>query len=229
MQREPRGLDRPARHQPLELERALGLGGRHLDAEDARERPCLLQLVEVLGRVDAEQVLERGRARLEEQLAVEKAGWGRPLPSRRGRGVSVHRADCANAVSLSMGQADRLIDAILKRGAEQELRPLAVIVVEPGCKVKAFKKEDGASMIRFEMTFGKCYAALALGLSLDWLAFELLGVGLLAALLFASGLPFRRLLLVFVASALWLLPKMFRFARRMFRAVLGTAESPPAR
>jgi GTP pyrophosphokinase len=28
----------------------------------------------------------------------------------RGRGVSVHRADCANAVSLSTGQSDRLID-----------------------------------------------------------------------------------------------------------------------
>jgi GTP pyrophosphokinase len=28
----------------------------------------------------------------------------------RGRGVSVHRADCANAVSLSAGQADRLIE-----------------------------------------------------------------------------------------------------------------------
>jgi GTP diphosphokinase / guanosine-3',5'-bis(diphosphate) 3'-diphosphatase len=28
----------------------------------------------------------------------------------RGRGVSVHRADCANAVSLAQGQADRLID-----------------------------------------------------------------------------------------------------------------------
>jgi guanosine-3',5'-bis(diphosphate) 3'-pyrophosphohydrolase len=28
----------------------------------------------------------------------------------RGRGVSVHRADCANAVSLAMGQSDRLID-----------------------------------------------------------------------------------------------------------------------
>ena len=67
--------------------------------------------------------------------------------------------------SITLAQADRLIDAILKRGAEQELRPLAVIVVEPGCKVKAFKKEDGASMIRFEMTFGKCYAALALGRS----------------------------------------------------------------
>src|SRR3546814_15669877 len=28
----------------------------------------------------------------------------------RGRGVSVHRSDCANAVSLAGGQADRLID-----------------------------------------------------------------------------------------------------------------------
>jgi guanosine-3',5'-bis(diphosphate) 3'-pyrophosphohydrolase len=28
----------------------------------------------------------------------------------RGRGVSVHRSDCANAVSLAMGQSDRLID-----------------------------------------------------------------------------------------------------------------------
>jgi GTP pyrophosphokinase len=28
----------------------------------------------------------------------------------RGRGVSVHRADCANAVSLAAGQRDRLID-----------------------------------------------------------------------------------------------------------------------
>ena len=67
--------------------------------------------------------------------------------------------------SITLEQADRLIDAILKRGAEQQLRPLAVIVVEPGCKVKAFQKEDGSSMIRFEMAFGKAYAALALGRS----------------------------------------------------------------
>jgi len=40
-----------------------------------------------------------------------------------------------------------------------------VIVVEPGCKVKAFQKEDGSSMARFEMAFGKAYAALALGRS----------------------------------------------------------------
>ena len=39
------------------------------------------------------------------------------------------------------------------------------MVVEPGCIVKAFQKEDGASMIRFEMAYGKCYAALSLGRS----------------------------------------------------------------
>jgi uncharacterized protein GlcG (DUF336 family) len=66
---------------------------------------------------------------------------------------------------ITLAQADRLIDAVLKRGAELDCRPLAIIVVEPGCKVKAFKKEDGASMIRFEMAYGKAYAALAMGRS----------------------------------------------------------------
>jgi len=64
-----------------------------------------------------------------------------------------------------MAQADRIIDAAIARGVELDCRPISVIVVEPGCKVKAFKKEDGASMIRFEMAFGKAYAALALGRS----------------------------------------------------------------
>jgi uncharacterized protein GlcG (DUF336 family) len=67
--------------------------------------------------------------------------------------------------AITLAQADRLIDAILERGAALDCRPLSVIVVEPGCKVKAFKKEDGASMIRFEMAFGKAYAALAMGRS----------------------------------------------------------------
>jgi uncharacterized protein GlcG (DUF336 family) len=67
--------------------------------------------------------------------------------------------------AITLAQAERIIDAILERGAALDCRPLSAIVVEPGCKVKAFKKEDGASMIRFEMAFGKAYAALALGRS----------------------------------------------------------------
>jgi uncharacterized protein GlcG (DUF336 family) len=67
--------------------------------------------------------------------------------------------------AVTLDQAERIIDAIIARGAALNCRPLSVIVVEPGCKVKAFKKEDGASMIRFEMAYGKAYAALSLGRS----------------------------------------------------------------
>src|SRR5215203_4277388 len=66
---------------------------------------------------------------------------------------------------LTLEQANRIMAAVLKRGAELDCRPLSVIVVEPGCKVKAFQKEDGSSMIRFEMAYGKAYAALAMGRS----------------------------------------------------------------
>ena len=67
--------------------------------------------------------------------------------------------------ALTLEQANRVIEAILRHGAQLNCRPLSVIVVEPGCKVKAFQKEDGSSMIRFEMAYGKAYAALALGRS----------------------------------------------------------------
>jgi uncharacterized protein GlcG (DUF336 family) len=67
--------------------------------------------------------------------------------------------------TLTLDQANRIIEAILERGAEIDCRPLSAVVVEPGCVVKAFQKEDGASMMRFEMAYGKAYAALALGRS----------------------------------------------------------------
>src|SRR5207302_1657215 len=67
--------------------------------------------------------------------------------------------------AITLDQANRIIAAILKRAAEIDCRPISTVVVEPGCVVKAFQKEDGASMLRFEMAYGKAYAALALGRS----------------------------------------------------------------
>jgi uncharacterized protein GlcG (DUF336 family) len=67
--------------------------------------------------------------------------------------------------AITLEQANRIIETIIRRGAELGCRPLSVIVVEPGCVVKSFQKEDGSSMVRFEMAFGKAYAALALGRS----------------------------------------------------------------
>jgi uncharacterized protein GlcG (DUF336 family) len=68
-------------------------------------------------------------------------------------------------MSITLSQANEMIAAIIKRGVELDCRPISVVVVEPGCIVKAFQKEDGASMMRFEMAFGKAYAALALSRS----------------------------------------------------------------
>lgn len=68
---------------------------------------------------------------------------------------------------VTLAQAETIIDAILKRGRELGLRPMSVVVLEPGAIVKAFKKEDGSAMMRFEMAFGKAYASLALGRSSD--------------------------------------------------------------
>jgi uncharacterized protein GlcG (DUF336 family) len=66
---------------------------------------------------------------------------------------------------VTLKQAERIIDAILARGRELDCRPLSVAVTDPGAHVKAFKKEDGSAMMRFEMAMGKAYAALALGRS----------------------------------------------------------------
>ncbi|HSQ12581.1 MAG TPA: heme-binding protein, partial [Candidatus Deferrimicrobium sp.] len=66
---------------------------------------------------------------------------------------------------ITLAQANRIIEAIFARGRELACRPMSVIVVEPGAKVKAFQKEDDSAMMRFEMAYGKAYAALALGRS----------------------------------------------------------------
>ena len=66
---------------------------------------------------------------------------------------------------ITLEQANAIIAAILARGRELDLRPLAVVVTEPGAIVKAFQKEDHGAVIRFEMAYGKAYAALALGRS----------------------------------------------------------------
>jgi uncharacterized protein GlcG (DUF336 family) len=66
---------------------------------------------------------------------------------------------------IALSQAEQIIDAIIARARELKCRPVSVVVVEPGAIVKAFKKEDGSAMLRFEMAMGKAYAALALGRS----------------------------------------------------------------
>jgi uncharacterized protein GlcG (DUF336 family) len=66
---------------------------------------------------------------------------------------------------VTLKQSEAIIDAILARGRELDCRPLSVAVTDTGARAKAFKKEDGSAMMRFEMAMGKAFAALALGRS----------------------------------------------------------------
>jgi uncharacterized protein GlcG (DUF336 family) len=70
-----------------------------------------------------------------------------------------------NLSTVTLEQAERIIDAVLARGRELDCRPMSVVVTDIGAHVTAFKKEDGSAMMRFEMALGKAYAALALGRS----------------------------------------------------------------
>lgn len=66
---------------------------------------------------------------------------------------------------ISLANAEAIIDSIFALAIDRQWKPMAVAVTNQGSSVIAFKKQDDSSMLRFEMAFGKCYGALALGRS----------------------------------------------------------------
>src|SRR6202162_3112671 len=65
--------------------------------------------------------------------------------------------------ALSLDQANTIIKACFVAAAKQKCRPMSAIILDAGGRVKAFQKQDGASMLRFEVCYGKAYGSLALG------------------------------------------------------------------
>jgi uncharacterized protein GlcG (DUF336 family) len=64
---------------------------------------------------------------------------------------------------LSLEEANTIITATFAAAKKRKCRPMSAIVLDAGGRVKAFQKQDGASMLRFEICYGKAYGALALG------------------------------------------------------------------
>ena len=64
---------------------------------------------------------------------------------------------------LSLEAANTIIAATFAAAKKRKCRPMSAIVLDAGGRVKAFQKQDGASMLRFEICYGKAYGALALG------------------------------------------------------------------
>jgi uncharacterized protein GlcG (DUF336 family) len=65
--------------------------------------------------------------------------------------------------ALSLEQANTIIAATFAEAKRTRCRPMSAIVLDAGGRVKAFQKQDNASMLRFEVCYGKAYASLALG------------------------------------------------------------------
>jgi uncharacterized protein GlcG (DUF336 family) len=61
-----------------------------------------------------------------------------------------------------MDEALAVILKTFERAAEMEAYALAACVLDNGGRVKAFLKQDGASIMRFEIARGKAFGALAL-------------------------------------------------------------------
>jgi uncharacterized protein GlcG (DUF336 family) len=64
---------------------------------------------------------------------------------------------------LKLAQANAIIDAALAEGRKQSLAPLVVAVLDAGGHLVAYKREDGAGIVRFDIAYGKAWGSLGMG------------------------------------------------------------------
>ena len=66
-------------------------------------------------------------------------------------------------MSPTLNQAGRIADATLTEARTRGAKPLAVIVLDAGGHPVSFKREDGASLFRFDIARAKAMGALGMG------------------------------------------------------------------
>jgi len=66
---------------------------------------------------------------------------------------------------ISLAEALKIIEGAFASAKRRKAYPLSAIVLDAGGRVKAFQKQDGSSLLRFEIAYGKAFAALALNRS----------------------------------------------------------------
>jgi uncharacterized protein GlcG (DUF336 family) len=68
-------------------------------------------------------------------------------------------------LGITLAEANKIIAGTFASARRRGAYPLAAIVLDAGGRVKAFQKQDGASLLRFEIAYGKAFGALALNRS----------------------------------------------------------------
>lgn len=65
--------------------------------------------------------------------------------------------------ALNLEQAVKIIDVALAEARKRKLNRLGVAVLDAGGHVVAFKREDGATFLRFQIAYGKAWGSLGMG------------------------------------------------------------------
>jgi uncharacterized protein GlcG (DUF336 family) len=66
--------------------------------------------------------------------------------------------------SVSLHQAEGIVDAGLERARELGLKPLTIAVLDAGGHLVAFKRQDRSGILRPDIAQGKAWGALGMGL-----------------------------------------------------------------
>ncbi|MBP2551834.1 uncharacterized protein GlcG (DUF336 family) [Neorhizobium galegae] len=64
---------------------------------------------------------------------------------------------------LKLSDATIIIDAALAEARSRSFAPLAVAVLDAGGHLVAYKREDGAGIVRFDIAYGKAWGSLGMG------------------------------------------------------------------
>ena len=67
--------------------------------------------------------------------------------------------------SLTLAQANQIIAGALASSKQAGYKPMGIAVLDDSGHLKAFVREDGASMFRFEVAQGKAWGAVGMGSS----------------------------------------------------------------
>lgn len=67
-------------------------------------------------------------------------------------------------MALTLETARQLVDEVLTKSKELNLKPIAIAVLDDRGCLRAFAAQDGTSLLRGEVARGKAFGALALGL-----------------------------------------------------------------
>jgi uncharacterized protein GlcG (DUF336 family) len=65
--------------------------------------------------------------------------------------------------AITLDEALKIIHATFAEAKRRNAYPLTAVLLDAGGRMKAMMKQDGASLLRFEVSYGKAYAALAMG------------------------------------------------------------------